>query len=74
MLIYLNHYFEHPYQGYYYIDDLTNHEQIQNDMQRIRGEEQIILYVNHNIENINMNSEKILYTDEEWDVYLIENK
>lgn len=59
------------YKGFYYIDDLSKEKQISNDMERLQDEEQLIIYVNHNAQIMDLENTHFLQRDEEWDVYLM---
>ena len=72
------------YKGYYYIDDLTKMDEIEKDMERLDSESQIILYVDHEIDQksaemaaeaicagAELGEDELLHKDETWDVYLI---
>lgn len=72
------------YRGYYYIDNLENPEKVKQDMKLLENEEQVILYVNENVEmkeaasyieevfpNIVLDEKCLIHKDESWNVYLL---
>lgn len=72
------------YQGYYYIDDLGNADKVRQDMELLAKEDQIVLYVDENMEmkevasyvegifpNIILDEKCLIHQDESWNVYLL---
>ena len=72
------------YEGYYYIDSSKKVADCMEDMDYVKGETQIVLYLNHNFNKFgaeeladslfgkeSVENVDFLQSDEEWDVYLI---
>lgn len=75
------------HKGFYNISNLKKVEKIRKNMECLEGEDQILLYVNHDMDfgevifsmnevfpEAGFTGESLLYTDEEWNVYLIERR
>ena len=74
------------HKGYYYIDNVRNVEQFKDDMKLLEDEHRVVVYVDVDLswENdcemlkksvlgVKMNTESLLYEDQNWDVYLLED-
>lgn len=75
------------HKGFYNIGNLNNVAEIKKNMDFLKEEDNVVLYLNHDIEpadviqcvqevfsEADFTEESLLYTDEEWDVYLIDSK
>ena len=75
------------YKGYYYIDDLTMIDEIEEDMECLEGESQVVLYVDQDVDQekaemiaqtifsgAELGKNELLHKDETWDVYLLKNE
>lgn len=74
------------HKGFYFIKNLDNLDRIKNDMQKLSGEKQFLVYINKEqgetqniydliekaIPNVTIDSKNIINTDERWDVYLLD--
>ncbi len=74
------------HKGYYYIDDTARMNEIKEDMGRLANEKKVVVYVDNKIKSekikediqtylmsSNLSEIKLLYEDEKWELYLIEN-
>ena len=73
------------YKAFYHVYDLSTVETVKDDMQKIQGEESIVVYVSKTndmeavngfvkevFDGVSLNDENHLDEDEDWNVYLLE--